>query len=333
MRYRPLGTTGLSVSEISFGAGPVSALMTEGSLDDRLAVVSHAIELGINWFDTAAGYGAGMSEAHLGEVLSRLRPSQPIHVATKVRLLIDQETDLRPLVMASVRESLQRLRMPRVTLLQVHNSITPRRGDEPTSLTPEDILGPHGMLAAMEDLRSEGLIEHFGLTGIGDANSLRLVMQSRRFATIQAPFHLLNPTTLIDAPFCFREPDYHGFLRDAKELGLGLFAIRVYAAGALLCASPSAHTLKTPFFPLSLYERDHARATRLSEALGSVESLRELALRYVLSQTAFSSAILGFGKAEHIDDAVRALDLGPLTSAEVESLARLLQELVSTERR
>lgn len=332
MRYRPLGTTGIAVSEISFGAGPVSALMTEGSLDDRVAVVSRAIDHGINWFDTAAGYGAGKSETHLGEVLSIVHPTQPIYVATKVRLLVKHETDLRPLVAASVRESLQRLRLPRVTLLQVHNSLTPRRGDEPTSLTPEDVLGPHGMLTAMEDLRAEGLVEHFGLTGIGDADALRTVMRSCRFATIQAPFHLLNPTTLIDSPECFREPDYGGFLRDAKDWGMGLFAIRVYAAGALLCATPSAHTLKTPFFPLSLYERDHARATRLCEKLGSVEALRGLALRYVLSQPAFSSAILGFGKAEHIDDAVRIQELGPLSSGETARAVELLRELVAIER-
>lgn len=303
--------------------------MTEGSYADRLAVVTRALDLGINWFDTAATYGAGKSEAHLGEVLSAIRPEQPIHVATKVRLLIDRETDLRPLVVASVRESLQRLRMPRVTLLQVHNSITPQRGDEPTSLTPDDVLGPQGILSAMEDLRAEGVIEHFGLTGIGDADALRTIMQSRRFATIQAPFHLLNPSALIDTADCFHEPDYRGFLRDAAALGMGIFAIRVYAAGALLCAFPSAHTLKTPFFPLSLYERDMERAAWLIQQLRCVNSLRELAVRYVLSQPQFASAIVGFGRPEHIDEAIRITNLGPLSTAESERLSGLMKSLVA----
>lgn len=327
MKYRPLGTTNLSVSEVSFGAGPVSALMTDGSFDDRLKVVSRAVELGINWFDTAAGYGAGKSEAHLGEVFAELKPTPQIHVATKVRLMIEQQSDLRPLVVESVRASLKRLCMPRVTLLQLHNSITPRRGDEPTSITPDDVLGPCGVLAAMEDLRAEGLVDHFGLTGIGHPDSLRLVMQSRRFATIQAPIHLLNPSALVETPHGFREPDYGGFLRDAKAMGMGLFAIRVYAAGALLCATPSAHTLRTPFFPLSLYERDHARATRLCERLGSVTALRELALRYVLSQSEISSAILGFGASDHIDEAVRISELPALTPAEFEHVVAVLEEI------
>lgn len=335
MKYRALGNTGLSVSEIAFGAGPVSGLMTDGSLDDRRAVIARAVELGVNWFDTAAGYGAGKSEAHLGEVLSTLPTSRPVHIATKVRLLIDRETDLRPLVVASFRESLQRLRMPKVSLLQVHNSITPRRGDEPTSLTPEDVLAPHGILPALEDLRAEGLVDHFGLTGIGNPDALRLVLQSRRFATIQAPFHLLNPSALLRTTWGFREPDYGGFLNDAADLGMGLFAIRAYAAGALLCAPPSAHTLRTPFFPLPLYERDAARAAQLAQDLGSLASLREYALRFVLSQADFSAAILGFGLPEHVDEAVRISQLGPLSTGglagespgETEQLVALLSRL------
>ncbi len=305
MRYRPLGTTGLSVSELSFGAGPVSGLMTGNSFEDQRVVVARALELGINWFDTAAGYGAGQSEENLGRVLESLRPRQPIHVATKVRLLLDGDADLRPQVVDSVRESLRRLRLPRVTLLQVHNSITPRRGDEPTSITLDDLLGPRGVLAAMEDLRAEGLVDHFGLTGIGHPDSLRLVLRSGRFATIQAPFHLLNPSALVEMPPDFNEINYGGFLRDAHELGLGIFAIRVFAAGALLGAPPSAHTLKTPFFPLSLYERDVARAALLRETLVPPQSLPQRALRYVLSRPEIASAIIGFGAVEHVEEAVR----------------------------
>ena len=178
MRYRTLGSTGIAISEIAFGAGPVAELMTGADTELQLRVVSHAIQRGINWFDTAATYGEGRSEASLGCALSRIEAPHPVHVATKVRLLLRGETDLRPLVINSVRESLQRLRLPRVTLVQVHNSITRSRDDEPTSITPNDVLGPRGFLEALEQLRSDGLIEHFGLTGIGDAESLRAVIAS-----------------------------------------------------------------------------------------------------------------------------------------------------------
>ena len=59
------------------------------------------------------------------------------------------------------------LRLPSVTLLQLHNSITARRGDEPTSLAPQDVLGRRGVLEAFQKLRAEGLVRHLGLTAIG----------------------------------------------------------------------------------------------------------------------------------------------------------------------
>lgn len=196
MDYRPLGSTGLSVSVISFGAGPVSGLLTGSAADIQREVIQRAVQLGINWFDTAATYGNGQSEQSLGAALSDLRSDRPLHVATKVRLQLKTQDDLRPLVVASVRESLSRLRLPKVTLLQIHNSITRNRHDQPTSITPEDVLGPKGILAGMREVRAAGWVDHFGLTGIGDAEALCTVMASHEFATIQAPVHLLNPSAL-----------------------------------------------------------------------------------------------------------------------------------------
>ena len=326
MQYRPLGSTGLSVSIVSFGAGPVSGLMTSTIEAAQRDVISKALTLGVNWFDTAATYGDGQSEASLGRSLAAIRPERPVHVATKVRVRLTSETDLRPLVVASVEQSLAQLRLPRVTLLQIHNSITRNREDQPTSITPEDVLGPRGMLAGMEEVRERGWADHFGLTGIGDAEALQTVMQSRRFATIQAPFHLLNPSALKPTPDHLCDPDYGGFLRVAGELGLGIFAIRVFAAGALLDADPSAHTLKTPFFPLALYRRDVDRAKQLADRIGSKTLLREMALRYALSQSETTSAIIGFGDPSHVEEAARIAELPPLSASELLRLESLRNE-------
>ena len=304
MHYRSLGKTGISVSAVSFGAGPVSGLLTGNQVDRQRAVVSKAIELGINWFDTAATYGNGQSEQSLGAALAEVDTDLPLHVATKVRVNLSNESDLRPLVISSVEQSLARLQRPHVTLLQIHNSITRNRNDQPTSITPDDVLGPRGLLAGMQAARDAGLVEHFGLTGIGDADALRTVMQSRQFATIQAPFHLLNPSALRQTPATLCDPDYGGFLKTAHELGLGIFAIRVFAAGALLGAAPSAHTLQTLFFPLDLYRRDEARVARLQKRWGPKFNLRETVLRYVLSQPEIASAIVGFGDVEQVQNAV-----------------------------
>ena len=85
MQYRELGETGIRVSRIAFGCGPVSGWMEELDPDDQCLVIRYAIDLGINWFDTAAGYGDGKSEATLGAALGRLGRPTGIHIATKVR--------------------------------------------------------------------------------------------------------------------------------------------------------------------------------------------------------------------------------------------------------
>lgn len=295
------------VSRLAFGAGPVSGLLTGSDADLQRATVARAVEFGINWFDTASTYGEGRSESGLGELLRQMESDHELHVATKVRVRTESGPDLRTQVVESVQQSLNRLRLQRVTLLQVHNSVTQKRNDLPTSVTAEDILGPEGILAGMKDVQQAGLVRYFGLTGIGDPDALCAVMNSGEFVSIQAPFHLLNPSALLPAAGEQPDPDYGGFLRTAAHQRMAVFAIRVYAGGALLNAAPSAHTLKTPFFPLDLYQRDQQRARALAEQLGSSAAVRETALRFVLSQPQITSAIIGFGAPQHVDQACDTL--------------------------
>ena len=324
MEYRPLGNTGILVSAISFGAGPVSGLLTGNAIDTQREVVRKAVDLGVNWFDTAATYGNGQSEQSLGAALADIRTDHPLHVATKVRVQLTSQTDLRPLVVESVKESLARLRLPKVTLLQLHNSITHQRNDQPTSITPEDVLGARGILEGMKEVRDAGWVDHLGLTGIGDADALCTVMRTREFASIQAPVHLLNPSALRQTPPQLCDPDFGGFLRTAHSLGMGIFAIRVFAAGALLGAAPSPHTLKTPFFPLALYQRDEARVQKLVQQLGSVSVVRKAALQYTLSLPEIASSIIGFGQVDHVEMAAQIVEEPRLSPAELASLEHCL---------
>ncbi len=78
----------------------------------------------MNWFDTAATYGAGQSEENLGRTLAELNVADRVHVATKVRVMPEQLDCIGQTVRQSVEQSLRRLRLKRITLLQVHNSIT-----------------------------------------------------------------------------------------------------------------------------------------------------------------------------------------------------------------
>jgi aryl-alcohol dehydrogenase-like predicted oxidoreductase len=328
MQYRPLGLTGIRVSAVAFGAGPVPALMVGDAREAQAAVVRRAIEAGVNWFDTAATYGQGQSETNLGEALRRagVRTGVDVHVATKVRLSpehLDRGATARA-VRESLLASLRRLGLASVTLLQLHNSVTARRGDEPSSVTPYDVLRPGGIADAMGELRADGLVRHLGLTGIGRPDALREVIRSQRFETIQVPYHVLNPSAGHAMPVGFGETDYGNVIADCAAQQMGVLAIRVFAGGALAGGEPSAHTLKTPFFPLELYRRDQRRAARLAEALaarGRV-GLKEAALRFVLGDPRVAAAIAGFGEPAHVDEAAAWAREGPLPEDVLDELRR-----------
>lgn len=306
MQYRILGRTGIKVSAVSFGAGPVSGLMTGTDSNAQQDVVKAAIDAGINWFDTAPGYGAGSSETNLGRALSDIQPTQPIHIATKVRIPLDSTEPMRDIIRRSVDESLQRLRVSSVALLQLHNGITAERGDEPAAITPADILSRGGVADTFDRLREEGIIRHSGLTGTGLPAAMKEVIQSGRFDTMQTPYNALNPSAGSAAPLPAGETDYGNIFADCEEERMGVFAIRVLAAGALIGQAPSAHTLKTPYFPLELHQRDAARAEQLRAELRDGESMTSFALRFVLSHPTVSSAIVGFGATNHVTEIVVA---------------------------
>lgn len=301
-------------------------LMTSGDAARTRSVVARAMDAGIRWFDTAATYGDGRSESGLGAALRDLGAADRVQVATKVRVMPDQLHDIRAAIRESVRGSFERLGVSRITLLQVHNSITAARGDEPTSITPRDVLGPGGMLEAFRELQAEGRVLHFGLTGIGQPAALREVIRTREFAAIQIPFHLLNPSAGFAMPAEFRETDYGNVMADCAAAGMAVFPIRVFAGGALTGKAPSAHTHKTKFFPLDLYQRDAARAARLRERIGGRFAIEELAVRFALSHPAVMSAIIGFGSADEVDQAVRYANAGPLPDDVVAEVVRLASE-------
>ncbi|MFM2096113.1 MAG: hypothetical protein RIS70_3237 [Planctomycetota bacterium] len=312
MEYRILGRTGLRVSVLGFGAGPISGLFTSASRSEQIQTATHAIESGINWFDTAAGYGEGASERNLGAVLRAVGASDSIHVATKVRLTVDDLSDIPTAVRRSVQQSLERLQLPRVTLLQLHNGISLQRGDIPTSITVEDVLGPGGVADAFDLLRKEGSASWFGITGTGHADCLRNVMRSGRFDTLQIPYHLANPSAGYPVPPHFSESDAGNVFADCIAGNLGVFAIRVYAGGALLEQPPSEYTYRTQFFPLDLYQRDLLRAARIRSKLPPQVDLAQAALRFSLTHPAVHSALIGFRSPEHIDQAAANASRGRL---------------------
>ncbi|HEU0068685.1 MAG TPA: aldo/keto reductase, partial [Nitrospiraceae bacterium] len=267
MEFRKLGKSGLQVSAIAFGAGPIAGLMVGGTAAAQEIAVSRALELGINWFDTAATYGQGESERSLGAVLRKCADGRRFQVATEVRLQSEDLHDIAGAVRRSVQESLQRLGVERVQLLQLHNSVTEKRGDLPTSVTVEDVLGHGGIVDAFRQLQAERVVEHFGFTALGDMNSLRQLIHSGHFTAAQVPLSLLTFVSGTDQSAGSIDVDYAALASECAANGVGVIAIRVFAGGALALQEPSPYTHVTKFFTLDLYQRDRQRAERLAAVL------------------------------------------------------------------
>ena len=108
MEYRTLGRTGITISAMGFGCGSVGGLMIRGDHAARVRAAARAIELGVNFFDTAPAYGRLVSEANLGLVLEEL--GADVLVGTKVRLDAAGMDDVEAAIISSVEDSLRRLR-------------------------------------------------------------------------------------------------------------------------------------------------------------------------------------------------------------------------------
>src|SRR5260221_5967196 len=128
MQKRRLGRTGLEVSVLGYGAGAVGGLFTKGTAADQERAAARAIEAGINYIDTASLYGNGESERNLGRVLKALKPD--VVLGTKFRLKAADRARVAAFVAQSLDESLTRLGMDHVDLLQLHNPLAAKDADD-----------------------------------------------------------------------------------------------------------------------------------------------------------------------------------------------------------
>ena len=149
MEQRPLGDTGLKVSALGFGCGAVGGLMVRGDAAGQRQAVSRALDAGITYFDTAASYGDGLSEEHLGQVMRDLGAWSRVVVGTKVRLRPEELQKPVEAIRASTEASLKRLGCDDVDLLNLHNPIALVSSD-PQALDLDTALG--GVLLGYTDL-------------------------------------------------------------------------------------------------------------------------------------------------------------------------------------
>ena len=328
MDYRVLGRTGLRVSEIGFGCGNVGGLLVRGTHDEQLEAVRRALELGIDYFDTAPSYGDGKSETNLGRVLAELRPR--VTVATKVRIGPDDLNDIKGAVQRSLETSLERLQRDSVDVLQLHSRVAMERDGDGWrgAIGIDDVLGRDGVADAFDAVRSQGLVRFMGFTGLGEAEALHRIVDSDRFDVVQAYFNLLNPSAGWDVPPRFYGYDFGRLIDRAAEHDMGVAAIRVLAAGAVggreARTGHASPAIRGPMVPGGEYSDDETRAQRLSFLIsGDVMSLPQAAIRFALMCSGVSVVLIGFSDVGQVEEAAACSGRGPLPESSMERLREL----------
>ena len=322
MEQRSLGRTGLRVSALGFGCGDVGGLIVKGTPAERERAVARASEAGINYFDTASSYGGGESERNLGQTLRAVgvRPC----VGTKFRL-DPAETDLGGAIARSLEASLQRLGMDSVDLFQLHNLIVapdgapaPGRGLPARRVLDE-------VVPALAGLRRQGKIRFAGITALGDTAAIHTVLDAGVIDTAQVCLNILNPSAAVAVPAGFPAQDFGRVLDLARHRGVGVINIRVLAAGALT-GTLRRHALAMPSVapiasgPDYATDVEHAQRLRPLVDKGYAGDLVEASIRFSLTSDAVSTVLVGYSTLEHLEQAIAAVERGPLPPPAVDLL-------------
>lgn len=318
MKYRTLGRSDLRISEIAFGCGAASGkgLFVSDDVALQKATIARALELGITYFDTAPIYGAGRSETALGRALRAL-DAKPI-VATKIALEIDQLDDIPASVAASVEESLERLGRDMVEVVYLHNRVGEQRAAKPNMgvgalLSVEDVLGPRGVVTGLEALRKRGLVRHFGCCAYGgETAAIDAVTASGRFDAMLVHYNLVNQSAFRADAADDALNDYHGVAARAANRGAAAVVLRVLEAGTLADNAREVGKANT-----TLYQDRAHRYNFLRDAEGKLTSA---AIRFALSTPGVSTVLVGVAAVGHVDDAVAASAMGPLSAEQLRQI-------------
>jgi aryl-alcohol dehydrogenase-like predicted oxidoreductase len=314
MKYRKLGRTGFKVSEISFGAWAIGGSWGDQRDEDSLASLHRALDLGVNFFDTADVYGDGRSE----RLLARLRRErkEPFHVATKAgRRLSPHVADgynARNLT-AFVERSLRNLNTERLDLLQLH-------------CPPVEVYYRPEVFDALDRLTKAGKIAHYGVSVEKVEEALKAI-EFPDVKTVQIIFNM------------FRHRPAELFFKETLRRKVGVIARVPLASGMLSGRLTRATRFATD---------DHRKFNRHGEAfdrgetfsgvdyetgLWAVAKLRRLvppgatlpqmALRWILMFDAVSCVIPGVRRPDQMEDNARAAELKPLSHAIMAAVGKI----------
>jgi aryl-alcohol dehydrogenase-like predicted oxidoreductase len=315
MQTRKLGNSDLYITPVGYGAWAVGGSGWQfawGSQDDNdsVAAIHRALELGVNWIDTAAVYGLGHSEEVVARALKSWSGPRP-YVFTKCGLRWDAQGNVQKVLTSSsirreIEDSLRRLSVEVIDLYQIH---WPPDPDSPAL--------EEGW-STLADLKREGKVRWIGVSNF-DVQQLRRAQAIAPVTSLQPPYSLVHREIEADIlPYCLRE-------------GIGVIVYSPMASGLLTGAMTRERAAK---LPKNDWRRGHPDFTEpnLSRNLALVDRLREIAERHnrsvgeaaiawTLHNPAVTGAIVGARNAKQAEGVMRAGDfrLGDAEVNEIES--------------
>jgi aryl-alcohol dehydrogenase-like predicted oxidoreductase len=311
LKTTELGDTGLEITPVGFGAWAIGGGGWQFGWgpqedDESIATIHRALELGLNWIDTAAGYGFGHSEEVVGRALQGLdeRP----YVFTKASLVPGPDGRVlnnlkRASILREAEDSLERLGVEAIDLYQIHWP------------NPEDDI-EEGW-SAFAELKEQGLVRHIGVSNF-DVDQLKRIQSIAPVETLQPPYALIA-----------REVEDE-ILPYTERAGIGVIAYSPMGSGMLTGAMTRERIERLPEddwrkhserFQEPQLSRHLALVTRLENVAARLDTTPgAVAIAWTLNHPAVDGAIVGFRRPNQVEELIDAagLELSDADMAEIE---------------
>jgi aryl-alcohol dehydrogenase-like predicted oxidoreductase len=323
LEYRNLGETGMRVSAISLGTWAFGSEWGAVSDEESYAALNTAIDLGVNFLDTADVYGDGRSERLIGRLLEE-RSEDEIFVATKAGRRLDPhaaEGYSYEKLSRFVERSLEYLRLETIDLLQLH-------------CPPTEVYRQDETFEALDRLREAGKVKNYGVS-VEKVEEARLALDYPGVKTVQIIFNI------------FRQRPIEEFFPLAEEKNIGVIA-RVPLASGLLSGKMSADRAfdsddhrnfnregqafdRGETFSGVDFETGLRAAEELKALVPEGYTLAQLALRWILMHPAVSCAIPGAKRQDQAEDNVAAAEMPPLSEETMDCVRQIYDNYVRPE--
>jgi aryl-alcohol dehydrogenase-like predicted oxidoreductase len=319
MNYRLLGKTGMKVSEVSFGAWAIGSAW--GLVDDResLAALHKAVDLGVNFIDTADVYGNGRSERLIGKLLRER--TETIYVATKAGRKITPhvpEKYTAAAIKKYVEGSLRNLRVDALDLLQLH-------------CPPPQIFYTPELFGELDDMVKAGKLKNYGVSVEKVEEALKAI-EYPGVKTVQIIFNM------------FRQRPAELFFREAKSRWIGILARVPLASGLLTGRMTRATRFRADDHRAfnrkgQSFDRgetfagvDYVRGLQAVEELKQIMphgmTMTQFALKWILMHDAVSCAIPGAKRPEQVEENCRASNAPRLSRGLMKQVKEIYARLV-----